>query len=276
MSPTFTVTRSKGTGVSPHGCRRLLPLGGRTFPLVPLNDKFTRDQKNYYGGEALALDPHGPESRLHSGGGVFGGTWAGLGMIFKVSRTRAGTGESCRLTSKWAATRPSRRRAAPCRQPVSFRHPAVRLTPKRPVAERGRRRILEQSRRVSSSPQRRRRRQRPRVRNRDARRRLRGGVRRRRVSDRRRRPDLAQNAGWPRRDRAAGGCAGRSVIRHTRTRRRQICKRSVDGHHAAQAAQAFNGLAVNPRDPAPAGRRRVLTACACSARAMAAWRGPRS
>jgi hypothetical protein len=49
---------------------------------IPLVDHFTTKQSNYYGGEALALDPNNPNV-VYIAAGKYAAQWAGLGSIFK-------------------------------------------------------------------------------------------------------------------------------------------------------------------------------------------------
>jgi xyloglucan-specific exo-beta-1,4-glucanase len=54
--------------------------GNKTW--IPLTDHFPLAQSNYYGGEALALDPQNPNV-VYIAAGKYTGSWAGLGTIFK-------------------------------------------------------------------------------------------------------------------------------------------------------------------------------------------------
>ena len=49
---------------------------------IPLTDHFGQQQSNYYGGEALALDPNNPNT-VYIAAGKHTARWAGLGTIFK-------------------------------------------------------------------------------------------------------------------------------------------------------------------------------------------------
>ncbi|MBD2209674.1 hypothetical protein H6G27_07270 [Nostoc linckia FACHB-104] len=49
---------------------------------IPLTERFPLAQSNYYGGEALALDPQNPNV-VYIAAGKYTGSWAGLGTIFK-------------------------------------------------------------------------------------------------------------------------------------------------------------------------------------------------
>jgi len=49
---------------------------------IPLTDHFGLQERNYYGGEALALDPKNPNT-LYIAAGKHTASWAGMGTIFK-------------------------------------------------------------------------------------------------------------------------------------------------------------------------------------------------
>ncbi|OUL26839.1 sialidase family protein [Nostoc sp. 106C] len=49
---------------------------------IPLTDQFGLEQSNYYGGEALALDPNNPNI-VYIAAGKYTASWSGLGTIFK-------------------------------------------------------------------------------------------------------------------------------------------------------------------------------------------------
>ncbi|MBW4425033.1 MAG: hypothetical protein KME50_11410 [Nostoc desertorum CM1-VF14] len=56
----------------------------KDYKWIPLTDKFRLQQSNYYGGEALALDPNNPNI-VYIAAGKYTATWGGLGTIFKSS-----------------------------------------------------------------------------------------------------------------------------------------------------------------------------------------------
>ncbi|MBE8991532.1 WD40/YVTN/BNR-like repeat-containing protein [Nostoc sp. LEGE 12450] len=56
----------------------------KDYKWIPLTDKFSLQQSNYYGGEALALDPNNPNI-LYIAAGKYTASWSRLGTIFKSS-----------------------------------------------------------------------------------------------------------------------------------------------------------------------------------------------
>lgn len=56
----------------------------KDYKWIPLTDIFSLQHSNYYGGEALALDPNNPDI-VYIAAGKYTTSWGGLGTIFKSS-----------------------------------------------------------------------------------------------------------------------------------------------------------------------------------------------